>query len=326
MVRSLTHDQYGLSRYKGDDYYFTNRYSPAGDEVLAVDPVWPQMSMWVAIHEARQQRRDAALGRLQWFIATMASGFMPQGEAVSYVTRQSVLSSMCEPLTASSFVLAALAYEGQYSLELLPPVHNAGTHKTIAVGGDWGQWSNVPYFLPMPATAGSSMTSLKRAYVTNDDDHFYFRIDNLAGTLSPLAAEPRFAVRLYGEDFARGAEASNLGLAGAPLRRPLSFAVERRSDDNVSRRWRVAAGRWANAGTVDGAARWDAATGRFEAAVPIAALASATPAPGEAWGQLQLVLARHDATNDQWIEDSSILIHYRLSTAQQPWIYGNIER
>jgi hypothetical protein len=52
---------------------------------------------------------------------------MPSGEAVSNVTLQPCVSSMCEPLTASSFILAALIYEGQYALGIVPPSYNAGT-------------------------------------------------------------------------------------------------------------------------------------------------------------------------------------------------------
>jgi GH15 family glucan-1,4-alpha-glucosidase len=332
-LRVLTHDQYGLSRYLGDNYYYDSPYDPAGDEVLAIDPVWPQMSMWVAIHETRQQRQETALGRLQWFVATMAKGYMPHGEAVSYVTRQSVLSSMCEPLTASSFILAALTYEGQHSLTIVPPVHNAGTYKKIIVGngvaGDWEEWSNVPYFVTAAASTNAPMTAIKRAYVTNDDENIYVRIDNASGTFSVYSAEPRFAFRVYSEDLAnQSAESIPVGISAQPLRCPMSYVVERRSDSNLFSRWHVSNGQWTNSGTIESvsAPQWEPQSGRITAVIPIAALASVTPTAGDTWRRLQLVLARHDVATDAWLEDSSLSLHYRLSRGDQPWIYGNIER
>lgn len=74
------------------------------------------------------------------------------------------------------------------------------------------------------------------------------------------------------------------------------------------------------------APQWDSATGRIEAAIPIAVLTSATPMMGNAWANMVLALAYHDPASDTWIDDSKILIHYRLSASNQSWIYGNIEQ
>jgi hypothetical protein len=108
----------------------------------------------------------------------------------------------------------------------------------------------------------------------------------------------------------------------------MSYMIERGSDGASWRRWRVVGGQWTSAGTVDAGIvpAWDPDAGRIAALIPLTALASTTPALGDAWGQLQLVLAYPGATAGVWVEDSSILIHYRLSTPTQSWIYGNIER
>jgi Glycosyl hydrolases family 15 len=328
LTHSLAHDEYGLSRYHGDDYYFTNPYSPAGDEVLAIDPAWPQMSMWAAIYELRQGNREMTLARLKWCVSTMARGYMPQGEAVSNVTRESVASSMCEPLTASAFLLATLAHEGRYELQIFPPVYNAGTYKTISMNaiasGDWAPWSDVPYFLAAPAAGAAA---IRRVYLANDADHLYIRIDLAAafdGTARPLS------LRLYARDLA-GADGglSSLGLAQTPLPRPMSHLVEHAVDAEAFIGWRVVRGQWTNGGRIDGTSawRWDPARGGIAAAIPFAALASgAPPDPRNAWTHLQLIIAERDRAGGSWIEGGAIVIHYRMSQADQPWTYGNIER
>jgi hypothetical protein len=272
------------------------------------------MSMWAAIFELRVGNRETATARLAWCVATMARGYMPQGEAISYVTREAVASSMCEPMTASSFILAALACQGTYDLQILPPVQNAGTYKTIsmsAIGnGDWEPWSDVPYFV---APAGA----IRRAYLTNDWDHVYLRID-LAGPFDATSQR----LRLYARDLAgAGGESTNLDREQNPLRRPMSHLVERAVNADAFSRWRVNRGEWNNGGSVDGAWRWDAASGRLAAAIPISALADGTPDAGNVWTHLQLSIADGVAT-----EPSSIVFHYRVSRIDQPWIYGNIER
>ena len=116
VVNALTKQTYGLCRYLGDTFYYTGAWSPGGNEALGPEPSWPQMSMWVAIYEILTGDAATALARLQWLASITGAGYMPSGEAVSNVTLQPCVSSMCEPLTASSFILAALIYQGQYAL------------------------------------------------------------------------------------------------------------------------------------------------------------------------------------------------------------------
>jgi GH15 family glucan-1,4-alpha-glucosidase len=334
MKNLLTHDVYGLARYQGDIYYYTSIWDPAGDEVGAPEPVWPQMSMWVAIYEMLTNQKPAALARLQWFVTTTGRGYMPPGEAVSNVTGQSVLSSMSEPLTAASFILAALFYENFYDLRIMPPIYNAGTFLSMIVSpgtkGDLPQWSNIPYFVasrtPKP---NSPMTAVKRVFLTNDAQNIYLRIDNRSGALSGYTVEPKFALRVYSDDFAHaGGQTLSLGLDNQSNHRPMSYAVERHSDENVFRHWSVKTGAWVQDSIVGGVIvpQWDSTAGRLEAVIPISALSSTNPGLGNAWANLVIALASHNPTTNAWIDDGKILIHYRLSAPNQPWIYGNIEQ
>jgi GH15 family glucan-1,4-alpha-glucosidase len=331
MTSNLTRNGYGIARYQGDEYYYTSIWDPAGDEVGGPEPSWPQLSMWVAVYEALGNR-DASLRRMQWFTSTSGAGYMPQGEAVSNVTQLSVESSMSEPLTASSFVLAALCYRGWYETRVVPPIVNAGTFATLQVG--WGaagasQWADVPYFVgPLAVPPKASATTVTRVYVTNDFQNLYLRIDNAAGSLPAFGQDPRFAVRVYSQDFA-GASSTvvSWGLDRQPLNRPMHFAVERRSDDDVFHHW-VSAIQWEPTEPVTGVLppQWDPATGRVELAVPISAVSSGPPAFGTAWATLAVTLARADTSPSGAVDGNRVLVHYRLSTPDQPWSYGQIER
>jgi hypothetical protein len=260
---------------------------------------------------------------------------MPHGEAVSRVTRGPVLSSMSAPLTSASYLLVALLHQGRYDLRITPPIHNAGAFKAITVTAgtpcDPAQWSDVPYFLaPRPGVAEASpITTIKRVYLANDGTNIYLRIDNLAGSFPASASAPELSLRVYCGDFARGGAPSTVaGLSLLTLARPASFAVERRRDSNDLRRYRVSRGLWRFDEVIDTviAPWWSSASGRVEAVIPISAVASATPLLGDAWSALTVELARHDPARDTWVGDSRVLLHYRLSSGAQPWIYGNIEQ
>ena len=333
VVTALSKQNYGLCRYLGDLFYYTGAWSPGGNEALGPEPSWPQMSVWVAVYEILTGQAAAALSRLQWCASVFGRGYMPPGEAVSNVNLQPCVSSMSEPLTASAFILATLIYEGQYSLGLIPPVYNAGTSKSIFVSdstmGDWDQWSNVPYFVGPQTTSASSATfAIKRAYITNDDINLYLRVDNAAGGFAGYQEQPLFALRVYSQDlFNPSAPSAHLGVSGAPIRRPMSYMLERHSDSNAFQCWSVSAGEWVAEPAADGviAPQWDPATGRLEAVVPIALVASGTPAFDNTWADLLIVLASYDPNGEVWEEGDSMLLHYRL-TSSSAWIYGNIEQ
>ena len=335
LLAALSRDGGGLARYAGDDYYYTSRWSPAGDEAHGLDPAWPQMSMWVAAFEILRGRRADALARMQWFVGTLGRGYMPHSEALSYATRGPVESSMSEPLTASSYLLVALLYQGSYDLCIVPPIQNAGAWKPMAIAPAAAKgpasWSDVPYFLAPRADGAppSPGTTIARVYAANDDANLYLRVDNLAGSLPAFRVEPCFALRVYSGDFGGGgAPTTNAAIEAGTLARPAAFAVERRSDSDDFTRWRVRQGQWALDGRIDGvlAPQWDPASGRVEAVIPLFAFAGAAPLPGSAWAALTVELARHDPATDAWIGDGRVVLHYRWSSSADAWIYGNIEQ
>jgi len=332
LTQRLTHLDSGLARYPDDTYYYSSRFDPAGDEVGAPEPCWPQMSMWVAVYEAVHKLEVEALTRLRWFASTSGKGYMPHGEAVSTVTRQSVLSSMSEPLTAASFILAMLAYTGRHDPRILPPVHNAGAHVNISVhggtAGDWPQWQDVPYFLGnLTPTPTRPATTIKRVYLANDDANLYLRVDNTAGSFPSFGVAPKFSVRVYAADFTGGSgEVIRTGLDGGSLPRAVSFGVSRRSDEDVLRRWSVHAAAWVEGQPLTGVLppQWDPATGRLEAIVPLAAFSSGGLPSIGSWSTVIVALASA-AAGGAYADDSRVVIHYRVSGNADAWTYGNIE-
>jgi hypothetical protein len=286
----------------------------------------------VAIYEILTGDLATALSRLQWFASITGAGYMPSGEAVSNVTLQPLVSSMCEPLTASSFILASLIYEGQYALGIVPPIYNAGTWKSISVSmtpaNDWDQWSNVPYFVGPQTTAAPSATyQIKRVYVANDGSNLYLRVDSAGNQLSGYQQQPLFGLRVYSQDFANpNASGTTLGLSGESLRRPMVYMLERDSDSNLFQHWTAAAGAWSQDSSIGGviAPQWDPTTGRIEAVVPLSSVSSGSPVFAN-WTEIMIVLAYFDAGSSSWRDGDSLLLHYRLSTSDQNWIYGNID-
>jgi GH15 family glucan-1,4-alpha-glucosidase len=341
MLGLLSKDGYGIARYEDDRYYFDSPFDPAGNEAGTPSPPWPQLGMWVAIYKMLTGDTADALARLQWFTSTTGAGYMPQGEALNTLTRQSVLSSMSEPLTASSFILAALVYERQYDLRIAPPIHEAGAYRQIAITPgtagdpaqhgavrDLSQWDQVPYYVAnagLPPTPG---LTIRRVYICNDAGTLYLRVDSASGSLPTFDTEPKFALRIYSEDLAHlSTTTARWGLDLAPLHRPASFAVEQRSDENQFRHWSVVAGAWTNDSSVAVGLppQWDPACGSIEAAVPISALSSGPVSEGTAWGAIAVTLATHDPVTNTWKDGAKTLLHYRLTTPNQPWIYGNVD-
>jgi GH15 family glucan-1,4-alpha-glucosidase len=118
---TLSQDTWGIARYVGDTFYYTSQYSPAGNEALAAEPSWPQMSMYLALDEIYTGDTSAALSRLTWYASRTATGYMPPGEATSNVTEKPIVSTMVEPVTGAWYVLTALQYSGQFDMRVAPP-------------------------------------------------------------------------------------------------------------------------------------------------------------------------------------------------------------
>jgi hypothetical protein len=333
ITNTLTRQTYGICRYPGDVFYYTAPWSPGGNEALGPEPSWPQMSLWVALYEFLTGQSATALARLQWCVGISGIGYMPSGEAVSNVSLQPLVSSMCEPLTAASFILMTLIYDEQYALAIVPPVYNAGTFKNINMSfgttGDWGQWNNVPYFLGPQTTASSpAMCQIKRVYITNDGANLYLRVDNVAKSFSSYQEQPFFALRVYGQDFSGAAVGTSQSVSGQSLRRPMSYMVQRTSNADGFQHWSQSGGNWSNDYSLGWVIepQWDPSSGRMEAAIPISAFSSGSPNFGNVWADVLIMLASYNTSNGTWQENDSMLIHYRLSTANQNWIYGNIEQ
>ncbi len=112
-------DVEGITRFQNDDFYYSSIYSPGGlFEAKAPEPVWPQMSMYVAMGEHWTGDDVAALARLQWAVSVMGVGFASPGEAVDWTTQQMMVSTATEPVTASWFILGLLTYLDQYDTRL----------------------------------------------------------------------------------------------------------------------------------------------------------------------------------------------------------------
>jgi hypothetical protein len=164
-------------------------------------------------------------------------------------------------------------------------------------------------------------------YVANDGSNLYLRVDNAANQLSAFQQLPLFALRVYSQDFANpNASGTRIGLSGESLRRPMVYMLERDSDANLFEHWTAAGGAWSQDSSVGQviSPQWDPATGRIEAVVPLASVSSGSPVFAN-WTEIMIVLAYYDAGSSSWRDGDSLLLHYRLSTGDQNWIYGNID-
>ena len=192
--QALTHETWGIARYMGDTYYYTSPYSPAGNEAGSAEPMWPNMTMLVALYEVYTGQMSNALSRLQWYASVSGVGYMPPGEAVSWQTDQPIVSTMSEPFTAATFVMTALAYTGQYDPRVYPTGANASAYPTIAAttnpATDSPKWRSIPFYDGNPAgsLSGSQMTDIKRVYASNDSNNIYLTIDNASGSMPTYRA------------------------------------------------------------------------------------------------------------------------------------------
>ena len=68
---------------------------------------------------------------------------MVTGECVSDVTEKPCVSTASEPTTAAAFILAALTWNGDLDLRIVPERSNAGCYRELTVHpgceGDWSQ-------------------------------------------------------------------------------------------------------------------------------------------------------------------------------------------
>lgn len=329
---ALTHDTSGLARYSGDTYYDTSQYSPAGNEAGAAEPVWPNMTMFDALYDVYTGRSSDAFTKLQWYASRSGVGYMPPGEAVSWVTGTPIVSTMSEPLTAASFVIAALGYAGTYDPRVTPVNANAGAYAAVNVtttpSADWPQWRQIPFY-DDPAGdegSGSSMTDIRRVYVSNDANYIYVRVDNASGSLSGFNTAPKFALLVYAQDFNHsGSLASrSAGEYGGALDHPMNYMVGRWSDSSTFSQFNASSSGWnwdQNYSSI--APQWDTSTGRIEAKIPISAFASGGTAPTGSWSYMDIGLAYQNPSSGVWSDDDFVGLHYELLGSSTAWLYGN---
>lgn len=330
--KSLTHDGVGLARYTGDPYYYSSPYNPAGNEAGSAEPTWPNVTMFDAMYEVFTGRSSDALAKLQWYASRSGVGFMPPGEAVSWTTGQPILSTMSEPLTASSFIMAALSYSGQYDPRVTASNSNLGANAaptvTTNAHADWPQWREIPY-AKSPAgnsQSGSSMSDIQRVYVSNDATNLYVRVDNASGAFSGYNTAPKFGLLVYAQDFNHSGTISSrsVGQYGRNLDHPMNYMVGRWSDSTNFSAFSAGTSAWnwtSNLGTI--APQWDTTTGRIEAQIPISSLASTGSAASGSWSNLDIELAYQNPSTGTWTDDDLAAVNYRLTGAGTAWLYGN---
>lgn len=330
--KSLTHDGVGLARYTGDPYYYSSPYNPAGNEAGSAEPTWPNVTMFDAMYEVFTGRSSDAFAKLQWYASRSGTGYMPPGEAVSWTTGRPILSTMSEPLTASSFIMAALSYSGQYDPRVTASNTNLGSSAPVTVTtnahADWPQWREIPYAQTPSGNSisGSAMTDVRRVYVSNDATNLYVRIDNASGSLSGYNTAPKFAIEVYAQDFNHsGSIASRTtGQYGRTLDHPMNYLAARWSDSSTFSTFAAGTSTWnwtTNLGTI--APQWDTTTGRAEAAIPLSSLASSGSAAMGSWSNLNIGLAYLNPSTGVWTDDDLAAVNYRLTGSGTAWLYGN---
>lgn len=331
--QALTHDSYGIARYVGDVYYDTSPYSPAGNEAGSAEPVWPNMTMLVALYEIYTGQMGTAFDRLQWYASVSGVGYMPPGEAVSWKTGQPVVSTMSEPFTAATFVMTSLAYTGQYDPRVYPTNANASDYATVdettTPAADWTQWRDIPYYHGNPAgsASGSAMTSIARVYAANDATKLYLRIDNASGSLSAYDTSPEFGVLVYAQDFNHSSSlpATTTGYYGGTLDHPMNYLFARWSNTTTYSMFTAnSSGGWTfDTNLTTQAPQWDPSTGRIELEIPLSDMASSSAGAGD-WSYLDVEMAYDNPTTGTWSDDDISGLHYQIASATSTELYGNV--
>lgn len=330
--KSLTHDGVGLARYTGDPYYYSSPYNPAGNEAGSAEPTWPNVTMFDAMYEIFTGRSSDAFAKLQWYASRSGVGFMPPGEAVSWTTGQPILSTMSEPLTAASFIMAALSYSGQYDPRVTASNSNLGSNAaptvTTNAHADWPQWREIPYAKSASGNSlsGSGMSDIQRVYVSNDATNLYVRVDNASGAFSGYNTAPKFGLLVYAQDFNHSGSLTSrsVGQYGRTLDHPMNYMVGRWSDSSTFSAFSAGTSGWnftSNLSTI--APQWDTTTGRIEAQIPISSLASTGSAASGSWSNLDIELAYQNPSTGTWTDDDLAAVNYRLTGAGTAWLYGN---
>ena len=245
------------------------------------------------------------------------------GECVSDVTEKPCVSTATEPTTAASFILAALVWNGDLDMRIIPDRSNAGCYKELAVHdgceGDWTQYEFVPYYLDACADAVSSDLSIQKVYITNDMSNLYIRVDNESGSLPAYCAETVFQVGAHIRSSTESAAGTTSTLNGTSLPHSFSKAFVRSSDSTTVDRYEISGSAWAFSNTESGArVEWSPAAGRIQMVIPLESIGAAV-AETETWLDCAVSIGSGGTDSDVFE------IHYRLTGSSQQWLYGDFE-
>ncbi len=330
----LGHDTYGVARYEHDGFYHRMPWDPGGNEAYEDEPSWPQMAMWIAMYEMQsgyKAYRANAYSRLKWLVSRTAEGYMPQGECFSNVTLKPHLSTMCEPITGSAYLMAAMAYSGQFDMRVYSPQVNAGAYKEISMNGgcngDWDQWASVPYYTDVLGDGsgiGKYSYDIKRVYMANDNANLYMRIDLSDWELPGYQEDDVFAVQVYADTNTSGVTSTSISMTGDAMTHAMSYMVMRSSGSDVYERYVASDSGWDASGAVNAviAPQWEVSSGRIELAVPYASIGNSSPMAGD-WTNLRVVLLQKQGA--KWVEADSFNAHYRVTTEGMEWLKGNFQ-
>ncbi len=325
---TLASDIYGLARYDGDTFYYTSQWSPGGNEALEASPSWPQMTMWDSVFQTITGNTQKAYEMLKWFKDRTAAGYMVTGEAVSDVTEQLLASTAAEPVTAASYILASLQYSGLNDTRVYASENNAGCYKSISVTNgaekDWNQYTYVPYYLDQAGDTAveDKDTDISKAYICNDEKNIYIRINNKSGSLPNTAAEDKFRISVYTEDFINKAATKTATVNGTELGRNMAYLFTKKNTEQGYHKLTVSNGNWTLNKEISSviAPQWDSRTGGIEVVIPRAEIGS--PA-NDAWGHITVVLETY--RNGNYVDQDIHNFNYNLTSSSDSWFYGNFE-
>lgn len=347
ITSTISHDTYGIARYQGDTFYTgKNSWDPGGVEAFEDEPSWPQMSMWVAmmeIYSGYDSLKANALRRLEWFVDRTGLGYAPQGECVSNVTLKACVSTMMEPITGAAYIMTALAYEGAFDMRITPEQYNAGARGTITVdngcintssqydtAADWAEWAYIPYYQDALGdnSAGDASRDIAKVYICNDSSNIYIRVDNAGGTLPGYnESGNKFLMGVYAEDFANGTiKKTSSSFSGQSLDRSMGYFIARWSDGTNLSKFTVNSNggwQWSNNIVNVIAPQWETSSGRFEMVIPISEVASGSVGENS-WANLKIVLGLDTGSGMQEVDFMNL--HYRITGAYTPWLFGNSEQ
>ena len=256
---------------------------------------------------------------------------MPQGECFSNVTLKPHLSTMCEPITGSAYLMAAMAYSGQFDMRVYSPQVNAGAYKEISMNGgcngDWDQWASVPYYTDVLGDGsgiGKYSYDIKRVYMANDNANLYMRIDLSDWELPGYQEDDVFAVQVYADTNTSGVTSTSISMTGDAMTHAMSYMVMRSSGSDVYERYVASDSGWDASGAVNAviAPQWEVSSGRIELAVPYASIGNSSPMAGD-WTNLRVVLLQKQGA--KWVEADSFNAHYRVTTEGMEWLKGNFQ-